>query len=92
MTRFEYANLLVQRSTQLEQDWPAMVDMKNITDPIEIAKKEISEGKVPLKIIRPFNYGDSEDIDANVLDASRHGQYYTPEHKKKLRKHLNLFI
>jgi DNA-directed RNA polymerase subunit K/omega len=52
MTKFEYCEIISIRSKQIENGSMPFTDVGNITNPIEIAKKEIEDKKCPLDIIR----------------------------------------
>jgi len=52
MTRFEHAEVVSCRAKQIENGAPAYIDTKGLTDPIAIARKEISYKKCPLSIVR----------------------------------------
>lgn len=53
MTKFELTEVISIRAKQIENDISVIfVDVENLTDPIEIAKKEIIEKKCPLSIVR----------------------------------------
>jgi DNA-directed RNA polymerase subunit K/omega len=52
MTKFEYARVLAIRAKQLEDSNIAYTDVKDITDPIKMAQKEIADKMCPLAIIR----------------------------------------
>lgn len=52
MTRFELCEVISIRARQLELGKKTFTDAADLTDPIEIAKKEILDKKCPLSIIR----------------------------------------
>ena len=52
MTRFELCEVISIRAKQLETGRKIFTEVGNITDPIEIAKKEILDKKCPLSIVR----------------------------------------
>jgi DNA-directed RNA polymerase I, II, and III subunit RPABC2 len=52
LSRYEFAQLLVHRIRMYNAEPIAFVDIDGITDPEEIAKKELREGKCPLLIGR----------------------------------------
>ena len=66
MTKFEYTRLLGIRAVQISMNAPVMIDINNMIDPIEIAKKEIKECKIPLIIKRKLPNGTFENW--NVRD------------------------
>jgi DNA-directed RNA polymerase subunit K/omega len=57
LTKYEYVNILGTRAQQISRGAKIFVSTDNmkIITPIEIAKKEIAEGKLPLKIKRVIN-------------------------------------
>lgn len=64
ITKYEYVNILGTRAQQIARGSKIFVTtdgMSNIT-PINIAKKEIAEGKIPLKIKRTIPNGNIEYI------------------------------
>jgi DNA-directed RNA polymerase beta' subunit/DNA-directed RNA polymerase subunit K/omega len=61
MTKFEQARLLGTRALQLSKGAPPVVELYGETDPLEIAKRELEEGKMPIIIRRPLPNGDFED-------------------------------
>jgi len=52
MTKFERAKILGIRAQQISMSAPIMVEYGDETDPVEIAKKELREKKIPLIILR----------------------------------------
>ena len=52
LTRFELCEVISIRAKQLETGRKIFTDVGNITDPLEIAKKEILDKKCPLSIVR----------------------------------------
>lgn len=52
MTKFEYCEVISIRAKQIENGASSFTDIGDLTDPIEIAKKEIADKKCPLDIIR----------------------------------------
>lgn len=49
-TRYEKARILGARSLQLAQGAPTFVETEPNQRPIEIAKKEMEEGKLPITV------------------------------------------
>lgn len=49
-TRYEEARILGARSLQIAMGAPSFVDNKELEEPIEIAKKELEEGKLPITV------------------------------------------
>lgn len=52
MTKFEYCEIVSIRSKQIEDGAQPFIDIDELSDPIQIAKKEIAYKKCPLSIIR----------------------------------------
>lgn len=61
MTIYEKAKIIGVRATQLSDDAPPLVDIGNLTDCIEIAKKELAEKKLPFIVRRVLPNGSYED-------------------------------
>lgn len=58
--KFEKVKIIGIRATQLSEGSEPCVDIKNMTDFIEIAEKEFEEGKIPLIILN--NYSNLKNI------------------------------
>jgi len=54
LTRFERARLIGARALEIAQGAPVLVKTK-AKDPIEIAKEELEDSVIPLRILRPGN-------------------------------------
>ena len=68
MTRFERTRLLGTRAHHISENAPIMVDRGDLTDPHEIAEKEMRAGKIPLTIRRILPCGTlAEDWDVDEL-------------------------
>jgi DNA-directed RNA polymerase subunit K/omega len=52
MTKFELCEVISVRAKQIENGGDSFTDIGDLTDPLEIAKKEILDKKCPLDIIR----------------------------------------
>jgi DNA-directed RNA polymerase I, II, and III subunit RPABC2 len=52
MTKFEYAESVSIRAKQLEDGDQPFTDVGDLSDPIEMAKKEIADKKCPLSVVR----------------------------------------
>jgi DNA-directed RNA polymerase I, II, and III subunit RPABC2 len=52
LTKFEYCEVISIRAKQIENGASSFTDVGDLTDPIEIAKKEIADKKCPLDIVR----------------------------------------
>ena len=55
------------RATQISQGAPVFVDIEYISDPIEMAKKEIINNKCPLYIKRYIGLDRYELWDPNIM-------------------------
>jgi DNA-directed RNA polymerase subunit K len=49
-TRYERARILGARSLQIEMGAPAFVDYSSGESPLNIAKRELEEGKIPITV------------------------------------------
>jgi DNA-directed RNA polymerase I, II, and III subunit RPABC2 len=61
MTIYEKAHIIGVRAAQLSNDAPPFVDIGDLTDCIQIAKKELEERKLPFIIRRKLPDGSFED-------------------------------
>ena len=52
MTKFEYCEVISIRAKQIENGGQPFTSIGELTDPIDIAKKEIADKKCPLDIVR----------------------------------------
>ena len=55
LTKYEYTKLVGFRSQQIAEGVKPKIDVGDLTDPYEIAKKEVEQKKVPFLIRRPIN-------------------------------------
>ncbi|CAJ0833767.1 11437_t:CDS:10 [Entrophospora sp. SA101] len=67
LTKYEKARILGTRALQISMNAPILVDRGNETDPLEIARKELSQKKIPLMIRRFLPDGSYEDWHLNEL-------------------------
>jgi len=67
MTKFEYTEILSHRAKQIEDGGPIFVDAHDLTDPLDIARREIHQGKCPLSIVRAITDKISEKWDVNEM-------------------------
>jgi len=67
ITIYEITELIGVRSTQISQGSPIFTEVKNITNPIEMAKKEILDNKCPLYIKRNIGLDKYELWDPNTM-------------------------
>ena len=49
-TRYEEARILGARSLQIAMGAPTFVETEKTPEPLEIAKKELKEGKLPITV------------------------------------------
>lgn len=61
ITIYEKMRLIGIRAEQISTGAPVFTDVGELDNPIEIAKKELAEGKTPLIVRRRINGGDYED-------------------------------
>ena len=52
MTKYEKARILGTRALQISGNAPVLIDVEGMTDPLEIAQKELREKKIPLVVRR----------------------------------------
>lgn len=52
MTKYEYTNVISIRADHIQKNDKCFTNTENISDPIEMAKKEIEDKKCPLSILR----------------------------------------
>lgn len=67
MTKFERARVLGARALQISMSAPIMVPLEGETDPLEIARKELRERKIPIVIRRFLPDGSFEDWSVDEL-------------------------
>lgn len=67
LTIYEMTELIGIRATQISQGAPVFVDIEYISDPIEMAKKEIINNKCPLYIKRYIGLDRYELWDPNIM-------------------------
>lgn len=60
MTKYERARILGTRAVQISMCAPIMIEIENEFDPLEIAKKELNEKKIPFVIKRRLPDGSVE--------------------------------
>uniref|UniRef100_A0A914KGD2 RPB6 homolog n=1 Tax=Meloidogyne incognita TaxID=6306 RepID=A0A914KGD2_MELIC len=61
MTKYERARVLGTRALQIAMGAPVMVETEGETDPLEIARKELKDQKIPIIIRRYLPDGSFED-------------------------------
>lgn len=52
LTKYEYARIIGIRAEQIASGAEPFVLVGSLMDPVKIAEKELSEGKIPLELIR----------------------------------------
>ncbi len=60
LDKFEYTKLLGIRAQMLANGCPALIDTTDLTDIMDIVKKEYRECKIPLFVERKLSNGESE--------------------------------
>ncbi|MEK6821308.1 MAG: DNA-directed RNA polymerase subunit K [archaeon] len=65
MTRFEKTRIIGARSLQLAFGAPALIDVKKILTPYDVARKEFDEKVIPLTVIRNLPNGEQIRIEVN---------------------------
>ena len=71
LTKFEIARIIGYRAEQLNNNSPALVNTKNMTSTLQIAKKELNEGKNPNIIRRYLPNGTFEEWKVNELSLPK---------------------
>jgi len=66
LTKFEKIRVLGARATQISEGAPSTGDTTGLTDAMAIAKKELSENKLPLVIQRV--YPDGKILEIPVME------------------------
>ncbi|KAJ4331702.1 subunit common to RNA polymerases I, II, and III [Ascochyta clinopodiicola] len=61
MTKYEKARVLGTRALQISGNAPVLIDVEGMTDPLQIAAKELREKKIPLVVRRYLPDGFYED-------------------------------
>ncbi|KAF2643419.1 RNA polymerase Rpb6 [Massarina eburnea CBS 473.64] len=61
LTKYEKARILGTRALQISGNAPVLIDVEGMTDPLEIALKELKEKKIPLVVRRYLPDGFYED-------------------------------
>lgn len=61
MTKYEKARVLGTRALQISGNAPVLIDVEGMTDPLQIAAKELQEKKIPLVVRRYLPDGYYED-------------------------------
>jgi DNA-directed RNA polymerase I, II, and III subunit RPABC2 len=61
LTKYEKARIIGKRAMQISKGSPPLVEIDDLESPIDIAKKELMERKIPFIIRRPLPDGSYED-------------------------------
>ena len=61
LTKYEKARIIGKRAMQISKGSPPLVEIGNLENPIDIARKELMERKIPFIIRRPLPDGSYED-------------------------------
>jgi len=67
LTRYENARIIGLRAEQISRGAPPLIDVGNLTDPIDIALKELEEKCCPYIIERKLPDGTSYRVSVNEL-------------------------
>jgi DNA-directed RNA polymerase I, II, and III subunit RPABC2 len=67
MSLYEYTEIISHRAEQIKKAGIIFIQLKNESDPIEIAKEEIKQKKCPLSIRRLYNSTIGEIWEVNEL-------------------------
>ena len=62
LTKFEKIRVLGTRATQISNGAPSTVDVRGLLTAIDIAKRELQEGKIPLVVQRTYPNGKIVEI------------------------------
>jgi DNA-directed RNA polymerase I, II, and III subunit RPABC2 len=81
MTKFEYCEAISIRAKQIEDGGQVFTEIGELTDPIEIAKKEILDKRCPLSIIRHITPNIAEEWHINEMETSEN--YVNVQSNKK---------
>ena len=61
LTKYEKSRIIGKRAMQISKGSPPLVEIGDLESPIDIAKKELMERKIPFIIRRPLPDGSYED-------------------------------
>jgi DNA-directed RNA polymerases I, II, and III subunit RPABC2 len=61
LTKYEKARIIGKRAMQISKGSPPLVEIGDLDSPIDIARKELMERKIPFIIRRPLPDGSYED-------------------------------
>ncbi|XP_071737818.1 DNA-directed RNA polymerases II and V subunit 6B-like [Rutidosis leptorrhynchoides] len=77
MTKYERARILGSRALMISMNAPPQIELEGETDPLEIALKELRQGKLPFTIRRTLPDGSYEDwgVDELIIEDSWKRQF-----------------
>lgn len=67
LTKFEKARILGTRAEHISLGAPSTIDTTGLVDAMEIAKKELIEGKIPLFVRRKLPNGNMVEIPVSEM-------------------------
>lgn len=67
LTKYEKAKIIGTRAAQISSGSPIFVDVSGLSNPLEMAEKELKEGKTPLIIRRKMPDGTFETFKVSDL-------------------------
>jgi DNA-directed RNA polymerase I, II, and III subunit RPABC2 len=67
MTRFECTEITSHRAKQIENGCECFTDVSNLSDPLEMARKELNDRRCPLDIVRMLTDRVAERWHANEM-------------------------
>ena len=67
ITNFELTRVISIRAKQIEADNVVFTDVTGLTDPIQMATKEVYDRKCPLSVVRNLNSRVAEKWEVNEL-------------------------
>lgn len=67
MTMYEYTNIISQRAEQVNNGGICFTETEGVSDPIEMARKELHDKKCPLDVLRHITENIYEKWSANEL-------------------------
>ncbi len=70
MTKYEKARILGTRALQIAMNAPVLVDIEGETDPLQLARKELAQKKIPLIVRRylPDNSYEDWSVEELIID------------------------
>jgi DNA-directed RNA polymerase I, II, and III subunit RPABC2 len=71
MTLYEHSKIIGTRAQHIANGAPIYTDISGLSDPLDIAKKELDERKCPLSIVRRISKDKIEIWSANELHINK---------------------